>query len=79
MALEKELATYRRQLPHLLASEGKYSLICGDEVAGVWDTYEDALRAGYERFGLEPFMVKQILATERVLFVTREITPSCPS
>ena len=35
MALEKELETYRRKLQELLADEGKFVLIQGDEVAGV--------------------------------------------
>ena len=77
MALEKELATYRKELPSLLAQEGKYVLIHGDEMAGIWDTQEDAVQAGDERFGLEPFLVKQILKIEPAPFVP--LTPSCPS
>jgi len=61
MALERELQTYKNRLTELLAHEGKFVLIRGDEVAGTWDTYEDALRAGYDKFGLNPFLVKRIL------------------
>jgi hypothetical protein len=76
MALEKELETYRRELPKLLAQEGKYVLISDDEVAGLWETYEDALKSGYDRFGLKPFLVKQVLGIQQVQFFTRDL-PAC--
>jgi hypothetical protein len=39
----------------------------------VWDTWRDAIQAGYDRFGLKPFLVKQIQETERPFFFTRNI------
>lgn len=66
MALEKELATYKARLEELCPQEGRFVLICGDDVAGIWETYQDALQAGYQKFGLNPFLVKQILWTELV-------------
>jgi len=78
MALEIELATYHSNLPSLLQHEGKFVVIGGEQVAGFWDTYEDALQAGYDRFGLDPFMVKQVLAVEPVHYISRG-TPVCPS
>jgi len=33
----------------LLANEGKFVLIHGEEIAGVFDTYHDALKIGYAR------------------------------
>jgi len=75
MPLEKEQATYARELPKLLVSAGKYVVIHGDAVAGVYDTYQDALQVGYEKFGLDPFLVKQIEATERVHCFTRDLGP----
>ena len=78
-SLQIELATYEREKPRLVGeSEGKFALIHGDCVAGVWDTYEDALRAGYGQFKLEPFLVKQIQAIERVHFFTRDLV-TCQS
>ena len=56
------------------AHEGKFVLIHGNEIAGVWDTYQDALGAGYRQFGLDPFLVKQILSIERVQFFTRDLS-----
>jgi hypothetical protein len=78
MALEKELDTYKRELPKLLDNVGKYVLIHNDEVS-VWGTYEDALQEGYRLFGLKPFLVKQIQAMEQVHFVTRNVQPVCQS
>lgn len=72
-ALERELETYQRELPNLLANEGKYVVIHDEEVLGFYGTYEDALQAGYEKYGLKPFLVKQIQAVERALFFTRDV------
>jgi hypothetical protein len=58
--LQKEVATYNAKLPELIGSIGKFVLIKGDRVEGIYDTYADALKVGYERFKLSPFMVKQI-------------------
>jgi len=75
----KELATYEREKSRLVAeSEGKFALIRGDVVVSVWDTYEDALQAGYTQFGLEPFLVKQIQGIDQIHFFTRDLT-GCPS
>jgi hypothetical protein len=79
MALEKEQATFARELQRLLAEDvGKYALVHGDEVAGTYDTYQDAIQEGYEKFGLEPFLVKRIAVTEQAQFITRDLIP-CPS
>jgi hypothetical protein len=77
MILEKELQTYSDRLPDLLCDEGKFVLIKGDDVVGVWETYADALKEGYQKFQLEPFMVKRIEAVERVQRFTRGLT-GCP-
>jgi len=78
-SFDLELTTYEREKERLLsASEGKYVVIRGDTIAGVWDTYEDALRAGYRQFGLEPFLVKQIRRIEQVYYFTRDIS-TCQS
>jgi hypothetical protein len=79
MALEKELETYRRELPKLVANAGKFALIQGDQVAGIWETYQDALQEGYRVFGLKPFLVKPIQAVELIHHFTRDIQPSCRS
>jgi hypothetical protein len=78
MALERELETYHDVLPSLAEEEGKFVVIQGEHVAGTWQTYEDALKAGYDQFGLTPFMVKQILTVEPVHYLTFG-TPVCRS
>jgi hypothetical protein len=67
--LERELGTYQRELPRLLAEghEGKYALIHGDRVDSLWPDEDAAYEAGCERFGLEPFLVQQVLRDEPVV------------
>lgn len=59
--LKTELQTYEADKDELVAKgEGKFVLILQRDIAGIWETYEDALQAGYARFGLKPFLVKKI-------------------
>lgn len=69
-ALEQEIETYKEHLPSLLLEEGKFALIHGKELVGLFDTYADALSAGYERFGTGQFLVKQIQAIEQAHFIS---------
>lgn len=64
--LQEEIDTYIRHLPELLRHQGKFVLIKGAEIAGIFDSYQDALTAGYQRFKRARFLVKQIVAVERV-------------
>jgi hypothetical protein len=58
MALEKEFATFKRELPELLRTmRGKFVLIHDGDVDSSWDTEDAAYAAGCERFGLDPFLV----------------------
>jgi hypothetical protein len=75
MALEKELATYKSKLSELKEHEGKFVLIHGEDVVDFFAAYEDAIKAGYQRFKLEPFLVKQVNAVETVQHVTRRVLP----
>ncbi|MBY4768799.1 hypothetical protein [Burkholderia ambifaria] len=75
--LEQELATYKRLLPELLNDEGKFVLVKKNEVVEKFDSYEDALKIGYQRFGLEPFLVKQISRIEPVANFTRRYIVPC--
>jgi hypothetical protein len=70
MALETELETYKTKLPELLADEGKFVLVHGDKIIDVYGTYEDAIKAGYSRFGLTPFLVKQVESIDQVQFIS---------
>jgi hypothetical protein len=75
MALEKELATYQANLSTLKDREGKWVLIQGERIVDTYSSYDDALKAGYKEFGLEPFLVKQILAIEPIFYFSRPLTP----
>jgi hypothetical protein len=75
MALEQELATYRDNLTEFTEHTGKFVLIRGDKVVDFFVAYEDAIKAGYQQFQLEPFLVKQINSTEAVQHFTREMVP----
>jgi hypothetical protein len=83
MVFERETQAYLREKERLLAKgeRGRFALVKGDEVIGVWDTARDAAQAGYEKFGVrEPFMVKEVQAEEKPLFLTPffPVKP-CPS
>ncbi len=67
------LTTFRANLPALLEKDaGRFVLIHGEDIVGVWDTKEQALEEGYDRIGLEPFLVKQVMAHETPIFVPWE-------
>ncbi len=79
---EKEIATYRRELPRLL-EEGhiwRYALVNGDEVLSIWDTQSDAIQAGRLQFGLEPIFVKRIdpRDPERYAMLDAMLEAQCP-
>lgn len=73
LALERELAAYKQKLPELREDEGKFALVHGDSVE-VYVSYEDAIKEGYAKFGLQPFLVKQIHVIEQPQFISRLIT-----
>ena len=73
MNLEKEIETYNRALPNLADQEGKFVVIQGDEVLGVYVSYEDALKVAYEKYGLSAFLVKKIQTIEQVQFFSRDL------
>ncbi len=77
LALKTEMEVYKRELQALLKDEGKYVLIHGEEIGGIYAVYEDALKVGYEKFGVNPFLVKKISATEQIQFFTRDVLESC--
>ncbi len=78
LGYEVEPATFDRRKDSLLReAEGKYVVIVGDEVVGPVESFEEALRAGYRRFGLGPLYIKQILAEEPRFEISRAVVP-CP-
>lgn len=73
MALEKEIEAYHRELAKLTDQEGKFVVIQGDTVIGIYVTYEDALKVGYDKCGLNPFLVKKIQSVEQVQYFSRDL------
>jgi hypothetical protein len=72
----KELEAFRRLLPELLsdgANQGKFALFHSDLCEGIFESFDEALEAGYDRFGLEPFLVKEVVASEKPVFFSRNI------
>lgn len=80
MALEIELATFHRELAGLLAdpsNRGTFALVHGDSVSGVFPNFDAALAAGYEQFGLSPFLVKEVTEHEEPRYFSRNLR--CPT
>jgi hypothetical protein len=73
VTFEIELEAYREHLPELLEAEGKFVLIRDRAVGGPFDTYADALEAGYSKYGLESFLVKQIRSAEPIQYFARDL------
>ena len=72
-SLATELAAYQSLLPTLSAEEGRFALIAGENLLGIYDTYGDALAEGYRARGLEPFLVKKISAVEVISYFSRDL------
>lgn len=76
-ALERELDTYKKSLQSLMAQQGKFVVIHEDKIVGTFDSYADALKAGYDKVGTKPFLVKKISPDEHLAYFTRDVTFSC--
>lgn len=77
MALERELETFKKELPRLLqgpANRGKFALIHGETVQGLYASVDDALAAGYQFFGLGPFLVQEVTEYEQARYFSRNVT-----
>lgn len=74
-----EWDTYRREVSHLLAEghEGRFVLIKGRQIIGLYDTWDAARLAGLGLYLMEPFLVQQILADEPI-FRIRGYSLPCP-
>lgn len=67
--LEVEWNTYRREVGRLLAEgqEGKFVLIKGGELIGLFDTFDEARAEGHRRYLLGPFLIHQVQEWERAV------------
>lgn len=58
-----ELATFEAKKSQLLVDHpGKFVLIHGDELAGIYDSEQNALEEGYRRFGPVALLIQQIVS-----------------
>jgi hypothetical protein len=75
--IKREIKTYRRELPRLLAEgqEGRVALIKGDEVVSLWDTFDEAYQAGRERFGLDVFIAQPVDSRDLYHLFPKELDP----
>lgn len=64
--LADELVTYRDRLRELLKDEGRFVLIKGHEVIGIYESRGEALQQAVGRFRDAPALIKQIVAKEPV-------------
>jgi hypothetical protein len=78
--LAREWNVYRREIGRLLAEgqEGRFILIKGEDVLGLFDSWDAARAAGLKRFLREPFFVHPIRASEPHLRI-RGITQPWPN
>ena len=59
--LEKERAFYEKNKEDWASRySGQFALVRGEELVGVFPTIEEALSEGARRFGVEPFLVRQV-------------------
>jgi hypothetical protein len=67
--LASEWNTYRREVRRLLAEgqEGRHVLIKGEEIVGLFETFEAAAQAGAKRFPGGPFFVHPVRTEEPYL------------
>jgi hypothetical protein len=65
-ALYHEWNLYRREAGRLLAEghEGKFVLIKGEEIIGIWNTHEEARAVGLARYLRQPHLIHQVLTRE---------------
>jgi hypothetical protein len=75
--LQREIETYNANLPELLGSIGRFVLVKGDRIEGIYDTYADAVKAGYGQFKLEPLWLSKSCLLNRSLFYAR-LSFECP-
>ena len=63
--LQEELEFFERQRLDLLArAPGKYALVKGSELIGIFDSEVEAAGAGYRQLENEPFLIKHIVEAD---------------
>ncbi len=74
MSLQTEIEVFKRELPRLLAeNEGKFALVFDGAILGTYESYADAIQAGYKVAGLTPFLVKKVSSVDEAAHFTRNL------
>lgn len=78
--LARELAAFERAHAGWIeqAQEGRWAVIRGDEIVGLFASLEAGYERGVRQFGTEPFLVKQVLRIEPVETIQRVIWGCSP-
>ena len=73
--LFQEWTLYRREVGRLLAEgqEGRFVLIKGEEIIGIWDTEEEAQAVAHQKYLMQPCLIHQILTREPLLRVSTRL------
>jgi hypothetical protein len=68
--LDDEIETYERHKPELLAkAQGKYVLIKGENIIGIYDTDNEAINQGYRQLGHVPFLARRIQEEPEIVVI----------
>lgn len=71
MELDQEIQTYEKNLSNLVKSDNnKYVLIKNTSIIDIFESYNDALKFAYNKFGNDTFLIKQIQEFETPLEFT---------
>ncbi len=75
--LSTEWNFYRREVGRLLAEglEGKWLLIKGETIVGIWDTREQAYEVALQKYLMEPSLIQQVLSREPLLITPLSFCP----
>ena len=70
MAFEIEIERYNELLPELLeSSKGKFVVIKGRELLGIYDSNDDAYEAALDKYGLSGFLLRPVRETQQVVSI----------
>jgi hypothetical protein len=69
--IEREVRTLERDQTEIMRHAGQFVLIQGDSVVNFFPSYGAAITDGYQRFGLENFLVQEIRTHSRPIRAMR--------
>ena len=68
--LAQEMETYYTHKAALLAeAEGKFVLIKGEQIIGIYETNEEAYAEGVQRFRMTDFLARKIHEGEHMIYI----------